>query len=519
VTEDELRDYVEMLRFYGTDVFEVEAKAAKGGLPKSVRETLSAFSNTRGGTLILGLSEDDGFATVALSDPAKLAADLASMCATELDPPVRPLIQTHSFDGHAVVTAEIPELARSDKPCYYKGAGMVKGSYLRVHDGDHLMTSYEVQVMLSSRGQPRDDEEVVPGSSLADLDPELVRGFVERLQASRPRVFGGLNDSETLAMTNLAKKEDSGDYQLTVAGLLSLGSYPQKFFPQLMVTFAHYQSDDGDDGDDGRRFVENVAIEGALPVMVHESLSTIKRNMSSRSIPTNYGAAQIWEYPETALREAIVNALVHRDLSSAARGAQVQVEMFPSRLSIRNPGGLFGPVSEDLLGEAGVSSSRNATLLKALEDVRLPGDERTVCENRGSGIRAMLAALRRADMSLPEFKDRLSSFTVTFPNHSLMSDRVVEWLTGLGEEGLSDSQCTALALMREGQELDNQKYREATRIDSRLATSELQDLVSRRLAVQEGARRWATYSLHPRCIGDDPNSSGADSQPSLDFET
>jgi ATP-dependent DNA helicase RecG len=370
VTEDELRDYVEMLRFYGTDVFEVEAKAAKGGLPKSVRETLSAFSNTRGGTLILGLSEDDGFMTVGLSDPAKLAADLATMCATELVPAVRPLIQTHSLDGHAVVSAEIPELARSDKPCYYKGAGMVKGSYLRVHDGDHLMTSYEVQVMLSSRGQPRDDEEVVPGTSLADLDSELLRGFVERLQASRPRVFGSLNDSETLAMTNMAKREDGGDYQLTVAGLLSLGSYPQKFFPQLMVTFAHYRSDDGDDN--GGRFVENVAIEGALPVMVHESLSTIKRNMNSRSIPTSYGSAQIWEYPETALREALVNALVHRDLSSAARGAQVQVEMFPSRLTIRNPGGLFGPVSEDLLGEAGVSSSRNATLLKALEEVRLP---------------------------------------------------------------------------------------------------------------------------------------------------
>jgi ATP-dependent DNA helicase RecG len=60
-------------------------------------------------------------------------------------------------------------------------------------------------------------------------------------------------------------------------------------------------------------------------------------------------------------------------------------------------------------------------------------------------------------MSLPEFKDRLSSFTVTFPNHSLMSHRVVEWLSSLGEEGLSDSQCTALALMREGQELDKVK--------------------------------------------------------------
>ena len=166
MTEDELSEYVEMLRFYGTDVSEVEAKAAAGGLPKSVRETLSAFSNTRGGTLILGLSESDGFAVVGLSDPAKLASDLSTMCASELEPPVRPLIQTHTYEGHALVTAEVPEMSRSEKPCYYKGAGMAKGSYLRVHDGDHRMTSYEVQVMVSGRGQPRDDEDVVPGTSI-----------------------------------------------------------------------------------------------------------------------------------------------------------------------------------------------------------------------------------------------------------------------------------------------------------------------------------------------------------------
>ena len=517
MTEDELRDYVEMLRFYGTDVFEVEAKAAKGGLPKSVRETLSAFSNTRGGTLILGLSEDEGFATVELADPAKLASDLASMCASEFEPPVRALIQTHVFDGHALVSAEVPELSRADKPCYYKGAGMVKGSYLRVHDGDHLMTSYEVQVMISGRGQPRDDEDLVPGTSLADLDADLLQGFVGRLRSIRPNVFGDLDDAEALALTNLAKQVD-GHYQLTIAGLLALGSYPQRFFPQLMLTFAHYLTEDGEDNDDGERFVENLAIEGSVPVMVRESLSVIKRNMTSRSIPTSYGSAHLWEYPETALREALVNALVHRDLSSAARGAQVQVEMFPNRLTVRNPGGLFGPVSEDLLGEAGVSSSRNAVLLKALEDVCVPGGERTVCENRGSGIRAMLGALRRAGMGLPEFKDRISSFTVTFPNHSLMSDEVVTWLTTLGEDGLTDSQCIALALMREGQELDNQKYREATRIDSRLATAELQDLVARRLAIQEGARRWATYSLNPRCIETPSSGLGGDAQPSLDLE-
>jgi ATP-dependent DNA helicase recG-like protein len=76
----------------------------------------------------------------------------------------------------------------------------------------------------------------------------------------------------------------------------------------------------------------------------------------------------------TAQREAVVNALVHRDLSASARGTQVQVEMYPDRLVIRNPGGLFGLVMVDNLGEEGISSARNATLIKILEGVPLPGE-------------------------------------------------------------------------------------------------------------------------------------------------
>jgi ATP-dependent DNA helicase RecG len=68
----------------------------------------------------------------------------------------------------------------------------------------------------------------------------------------------------------------------------------------------------------------------------------------------------LWEYPEEALREAIVNALVHRDLSPLARGTQVQIQMYPDRLEIWNPGGLFGPVSTDRLGEPGNQASRSS---------------------------------------------------------------------------------------------------------------------------------------------------------------
>jgi ATP-dependent DNA helicase RecG len=216
--------------------------------------------------------------------------------------------------------------------------------------------------------------------------------------------------------------------------------------------------------------------------------------MSRRAVIADAGRQDIWEYPETALREAVVNALVHRDLSGSARGTQIQVEMYPDRLVIKNPGGLFGPVTIDSLGEEGISSARNATLIKLLEDVPLPGETRTVCENRGSGIRSMVDSLLTAGMSPPRFEDRISSFIVTFPNHTLLSEDTVRWITALGEHGLSDSQCVALAILRQEEVLDNRAYRTATGVDSRLATAELQDLVPHQATFARSTMRRSRWS-------------------------
>jgi ATP-dependent DNA helicase RecG len=498
--DDELAEIVDNLRTFGTDVADVEVKKALGGFPKSVRETLSSFSNTKGGVIILGLDEQANFAATGLTDAAKMAADLASCCSNEIEPPLRPLIQIHSFEVAEVVVAELPELDVSDKPCFYKGAGITKGSYIRVNDGDQLLTSYEVQVLLSGRGQPRDDEQAVPDTSLEDLNPEAVDRFVERLRKNRPYAFPA--DMPTEDVLRRAKVLVTRNHRLhaSMAGLLSLGDYPQSHLPQLMLTFVHFPTKSGGEPTTGERFIDNVALEGPIPVIVRDTMAVLRRNMARRSVVNGGGRADTWEYPETALREAVVNALVHRDLSSSALGTQVQVEMYPDRLLIRSPGGLFGPVSLQDLGEAGISSSRNATLLKILEDVPMPNDARTVCENRGSGIRAMIDALREARMSLPKFDDRISTFTVTFPNHTLMSDEVVAWITSLGEETLTDSQCIGLAKMREGERLDNLSYRTLSGMDSRHATAELQDLVARELVLQEGTRRWTQYRLADRLL-------------------
>lgn len=495
--DEELAEIVENLRLLGSDLSDVEVKRAEGGLPRSARDTLVAFANTRGGTLILGLDERSGFTATGLSDPAKMSSDLAAMCAADIEPPLRPHIGIHDFEDTKVLVAEIPELPPHLKPCFSRGAGMSQGSFVRVGDGDRKLTSYEVQLLLANRGQPREDEAPVPGTGLADLDATLVTAFLTRLRTRRPYAFADLDDVPALRRAKALVTDDGGAVVTSVGGLLALGSYPQEHFPQLMLTFVHYPTADGADTATGERFVDNVVAEGPIPVIVRDALLALRKNMTRRSVVHGAGRADSWQYPEAALREALVNALVHRDLSPGARGTQVQVEMYPDRLTVRNPGGLFGPVTEDQLGEEGVSSARNATLLRILEDVPLPGGTHAVCENRGSGIRTMINALRAARMSLPEFKNRVSTFSVTFPNHTLLGKETVDWLTSLGEHGLSESQCVGLAILREGGHLDNQTYRTETRVDSRVATQELQDLIARELVVQTGNRRWARYRLAP----------------------
>lgn len=454
----ELANVIAQLRRLGSDDCDVEAKRAESGLPRSVRHTLSAFANTNGGVVILGLDEASGFAATGVRDPAQLAAELACMAADDMEPPLRPVIKTHEFDGVSLVVAEVAALGRHARPCYYRGAGLNRGSFVRVGDGDRRLSAYEVQILLSGRGQPRDDEEQLEIGA-DELDADLVAAFLTRLRERRPHAFGGLSPEAALEQAQVVRNGF-----VTLAGLLALGRYPQRRFPQLMISFVHFPTLDGTELDSGERFLDNVVCEGPIPIMVRDLLAALRRNMSRRATIRGAGRTDSWEYPETAVREAVVNAVVHRDYSELARGAQVQVELYPDRLTVRNAGGLFGPVASEDLGQQIMSVSRNATLHKILEDVPLPGTDRAVCENRGTGIRVMSAALCAAGMAAPQFTDRISTFCVTFAARPLPSpggpsaepqqraqrgDRRAEVLHALGDGELSRAELQGAVGLRD----------------------------------------------------------------------
>jgi ATP-dependent DNA helicase RecG len=199
-----------------------------------------------------------------------------------------------------------------------------------------------------------------------------------------------------------------------LAGLLALGRYPQQFFPQLDITFVAFPTTEaGVPMADGTRFLDNASLDGPIPVMIQEALTVLRRNMTRRAVIKGIGRQDHWEYPEEVVRELLGNAVMHRDYHPLAQGSQVRVELYPDRLEVISPGGLYGDVPAGALPHEAVSSSRNAALAKLLEDVAYPETTQTVCENRGTVLLAVSRFIQQAGMAQPVVSNRITEFRVT----------------------------------------------------------------------------------------------------------
>lgn len=398
---------ISRLRIARSDLKTVEAKAAREGLPHSVRESVSAFANTAGGLLLLGLDELT-YRPLEVDAP-KLAEDLASACAYDLEPPIQPDIGIVNVGGRRVVAALVSELPSGRKPCFLNRRGVSCGSYIRTHSGDRRLTPYEVHILVSGRTQPRDDVVVVEGASRRHLAPELVESLLSRVRSHRGRIVADSSDEEILSMMNVLIGGDPE--RVSLAGLMALGRYPQQFFPQLNVHFMAFATPSGDPLEDGSRFLDNESIDGPIPLMVARTQAAVLRNMTRRTVVTESGRFDQWDYPEEVIRELVVNALEHRDYHPLAHGWEVWVKMYPDRLEVTSPGGLHGPMDRRRLMSDPVTSSRNPYLAKLLEDVQVPTTSRSVCESRGSGLISIAASLRRCGLMPLHLMDRIDRFT------------------------------------------------------------------------------------------------------------
>jgi ATP-dependent DNA helicase RecG len=493
----ELADIVARLRAVGVEFDDVEVKRAAGGLPQSVAETMCAFANSRGGIIILGLDERAGFSSVGVSDPVALRDELAGVARARLTPSLAPVIDAVPFEGAVLVLAEIEPLPPAQRPCYVTTRGLYNGAYVRVGDGDQRLTPYEIDRLRENSGQPRWDEEPVPQATAEDLDRRAVIRLVETASRNSPRAFSGLSEDDALARLGVLVRHE-GALVPSLAGLLSVGAYPQQFFPQLMVSLAVYPHEDaGQPGPGGIRFLDSAAVGGAVPTMVADTIQAAQRNLRKSSRVVGAGRDDYWEIEPEVIREAVVNALMHRDYSPQARGTQIQVELFPDRLTVTSPGGLFGNVRLETLGQSGTSSSRNARLAALLQEAGDPLTGRPVAENRGSGISMMISQVRRDTGLVPLFAASLDDFRVTIPRTSLVTPELRAWARRLSRgQDLSQAQVSALALAAAGHSVDGTLLRRMGlgSSDARRQLSQLRDLG---LLQSRRARDDGSYRLTP----------------------
>lgn len=405
---DDFEAEVKRMRARGTDDQMVEVKSSVG---PAIVSTLSAFSNGGGGLIVIGLSEEGGFTPVPSFDPVSEQDRLATMC-LKLTPAVRPFIDFVEFEGHPVMIVRVEPMGSRERPCYVTSKGRYGGSYLRTGDGDHRLQKYEVDRLIEEQAQPRWDEEAVLTADLSDLHQGQLDRYLDEQMISRPKTF---SEGRDVALRRLGLMIDAHP---TLAGLLSLGEYPQERFPKLSIAYTEYPGTSKDNAGSTLRLVDKAVFEGPIPALVEATVAKVAASMRTAGRVEGAFRRDLPDYPLVAVREAVTNALMHRDYSPDARGTQVQVNLYVDRLEVVNPGGLYGPVTLRTLGQANLSSSRNQRLSTLLESVNFPGGG-SVAENRGTGIAVMQSQLSRALMPPPEFRNDLSSFTVVFRRRSV----------------------------------------------------------------------------------------------------
>ena len=265
------------------------------------------------------------------------------------------------------------------------------------------------------------------------------------------------------------------------------GRYPQEFLPQLMITFVqYYGTTEEERTPQGARFVDSRRFEGPIPEMVTQAETYVLGAMRKAVLIDGVFRRELPEYPQEALREALANAVAHRDYSPYVRGSYIRIRMFADRLEIQSPGGLFGNVTVENLEEE--HSTRNARLMRMMEDMH-------IVENRGSGIRAMLQVMLDANLEPPRFADRRSSFLVTFRNHTMMNPEAIAWLNQFAHVSLNDRQRLALVYLRQHDQITNSDYQRLNRVNAMVAGQDLRGLVQTGLVAQRGASRWTSYTL------------------------
>ncbi len=454
----------------GGETARVEFKVAP---PRAIdlATRVCGFANGEGGDVVLGVA-DRTWAIIGVADPAA-AVDILLQACRQCKPPVRldpsrPLVA--HLDGATLVVGHIPP---NDGTLHQAGGAF----YIRRGTHTVPLDAAEIERYFHARGTLAWEARPAPLATLADLDLDRVRAYL----AHRPGRRGTTPDAAdpaTLRRIGCAAVDpaDPSVVRPTHAGLLVFGRAPQDTIMHAEVICVLFGDDLG-----LRRYLDRRILHGTLPEHIDQAEEFLVRHMRVGARTDGFRRVDEPDYPLEALREAVVNAVVHRDYSLA--GEAVRLFYYPDRIEVHSPGLLPPGIRLDDLRAGRVPSRpRNPILASLLRDV--PGG---YMERVGSGVVFMIGEMRALGRPEPEFREQ-GEVVVTF-RHDLVAGGTARdvgrgaSVAGAGQEGtrgptIIERQEIALRHVREHGAITNKVYRTLVGVSNMTALRDLDALVA-----------------------------------------
>lgn len=481
------KDLIEKLNL-SDECTTIEAKKATN-IHRSVLESVCAFANEPGlggGNILLGVEREENslfpsYVICGVENPDKLQLDLSTQCADMFNQPIRPEIVVDNIGGKNVINIFIPELQQSQKPVYFKSEGLPRGAFRRIGSSDQRCTDDDLFVFYNKEDSL--DSSIIKDSSLEDVSEEAIQLY-RNLRAKVNAYAEELqyNDIDLLQSLGCLKKEGARFF-LTYTGLLVFGKRQshRRLLPMVRVDYIRVP---------GNEWVENpehrfttIDMRGPLIELVQRTFSAIADDLPKGFLlPEGEIQADSIGLPSKVLREAIVNAFIHR---TYRENQPIQIIRYSNRLEIKNPG--FSLKPEEQLGEPG-SRNRNPFIAAIFHETNL-------AETKGSGIRTMKTLMEKAELLPPTFESdhANNSFTVRLLLHHFLNEDDIKWLSGFNHYEISDSQKRALVFLREVGAIDNATHRQMNGLEILKASGELRSLRDKEIILQKGKGRSTYY--------------------------
>ncbi len=427
-------------------------------------ETLVAFANADGGTIVIGLAPDGSVADRLLADEMENALGLAL---TVCRPPVRTEWEQMETSKGMVVAIRVPR--STELHSLADGRVLIRSGVKNRPLGGEM-----IRQLAATKSTGDYEIETVPGASPDALDPEVIAEYIAKREERQQRPVRKPPEQLLQLMGALDAKG-----QPTVVGLLLFGRDPQSFLTQSGLVFVRFAGTEsrGPEGLPG--YGRREEIRGPLARLLEQTWQVIWEEMRVEAVVRGLQREERTEYPRFALREALVNAVCHRDYR--LRGRRIEVRMFDDRLEVTSPGGLPGYITLDNIVEE--HFSRNPRLVSGLF-------QWGYIEELGLGIDRMIEDMVQAGHPAPTFRATPYSFTVILQN--VRQRHVIpRW-----EMHMNERQIRALQYLQEYGRITNSDYRElCPNISAETARLDLADLVDKGVLLKIGDKRGTHYIL------------------------